>query len=87
MSDDNVVILPVVTTIPIPVERILTQAMKADLKMCIIIGENEDGSLYFSSSEPDGGDVLWQLEKAKLALLHIGGAWPGEPTGLEYRGG
>ncbi len=76
MSDDNVVILPVVTTIPIPVERILTQAVKADLKMCIVIGEKEDGSLYFSSSEPDGGDVLWQLEKAKLALLHVGGAWP-----------
>ena len=78
MTDDNVVILPVITTIPIPVDRILSQAMKADLKMCIIIGENADGSLYFGSSEPDGGDVLWLLERAKLALLHVGGAWPEE---------
>ena len=80
MSEDNLVILPVITTIPIPVERILSQAAKADLKLCIIIGEKEDGSLYFGSSEPDGGDVLWQLEKAKMALMRIGGAWPEDPT-------
>jgi hypothetical protein len=76
MTDDNVVILPVITTLPIPVERILAQAMEADLKLCLVIGEREDGSLYFASSEPDGGDLLWLLERAKLALLHVGGAWP-----------
>lgn len=77
MSDDNVVILPVISTLPVPVERILEQAMKADLKMCIVIGMNQDESPYFASSEPDGGDILWWIEKAKLALLHVGGAWPG----------
>lgn len=76
MSDDNVVVLPVVTRLPIPVERILARAQDVGLKMAVVVGEHEDGSLYFSSSEPDGGDVLWLLEKAKLALLQVGGAWP-----------
>lgn len=77
MTDDNVVVLPVVSRLPIPVGRVLGRAQDAGLTVAVVVGESEDGSLYFASSEPDGGDILWLLEKAKLALLQAGGAWPG----------
>jgi hypothetical protein len=41
-----------------------------------VIGKQKDGGYYFSSSLADGGDVLWLLERAKLALMRAGGAWP-----------
>ena len=68
---DNVTVLPVITLIPIPVERILQAAIEAKPKYVMIIGENADGELYFASSEPDGGSALWWMEKAKRALMEI----------------
>ena len=67
---DNVTVLPVVTTLAIPVERVLQQAMEALPDVVVVIGQ-KDGELYFASSEADGGTVLWWLEKAKKALLEI----------------
>lgn len=31
-----------------------------------------EGQFYFASTYADGCDVLWLLEKAKLALLRVG---------------
>jgi hypothetical protein len=73
MSDNNVVILPVVTRLDIPAERVLNTALAADLDGVVVIGQRKDGSYYFSSSIADGGDVLWQLEWAKAALMRAGG--------------
>jgi hypothetical protein len=75
---DNVIILPVVTRLNIPPDRVLNGALTADLDGAVVIGQRKDGSYYFSSSIADGGDALWLLEWAKLALLHAGQAWPGE---------
>lgn len=77
MSDEKVVVLQVVTRLDTTAERVLATAQTEDLKSAIVIGRRTNGTLYFASSLADGGDVLWDLEKAKLALLHIGGAWPG----------
>lgn len=54
----NVGILPVVTTLDIPAERILKQATDADLKEAMVIGTNQDGSFYFAATFGDGGNVL-----------------------------
>ncbi len=68
---DNVTVLPVITSIPIPVERVLQAAIEAKPKYVMIIGEDADGELYFASSESDGGSALWWMEKAKRALMEI----------------
>ena len=68
----DVVELPVITKLAIPVKRILTRAQKADLDLVIVIGVTKEGELYFCASEANGGDNLWWIEKAKKALLAIG---------------
>lgn len=68
---DNVVILPVVTTLDLQAERVLNHASNADLEGCIVIGRYKDGGLYFGSSFADGGDVLWLMEIAKRKLMKV----------------
>jgi hypothetical protein len=72
----NVLILPVVTSLPIPVDRVLDAASDAGLEKCVIIGEDADGGFYFSSSVSGGPDILWLLEEGKLKLLAAGGSFP-----------
>lgn len=67
----NVVILPVVSRIDQPVERILDRATAANLTAAVVIGYDQDGDEFFASSYADGGEVLWLLERAKLKLLTI----------------
>lgn len=68
-DDDNVTILPVVTTLAVPVDRVLKKALDNGLKSVIVIGITDDGEFWFSASEADGGDVLWWLEVAKKRLM------------------
>ena len=67
----NVTVLPVITTLDVEAERVLKAALESELKTCIIIGERADGELYFAATVADGGDVLWWIEKAKLALMGV----------------
>ena len=69
---EKVSVLPVVTTLNLPSARVLKAAMKKPLDGCVVIGIDEDGELYFASSWADGAEVLWWMEKAKLALLRVG---------------
>ena len=68
---DNVKVLPVITTLDLDVERVLQAAIEAKPKHVWVIGEGADGNLYFSSSQSDGGDALWWMEKAKKALMEV----------------
>ena len=68
---DKVTILPVVTSLDLDVERVLQAAIDAKPNYVMVIGENADGNLYFSSSQSDGGTALWWMEKAKKALLEV----------------
>ena len=68
---DNVTILPVVTVLDVPCERLLTAALESTLQKVIIIGTDANGEFYFASSMADGGDVLWWLEVAKKRLLEV----------------
>ncbi len=66
---DNVVILPVVTSLDIPASRVLDAAVEEDFAQVVVIGWTTDGEEYFASSASDGGDVLWMIERAKMQLL------------------
>lgn len=68
----DIVNLPVVTSLPIPVERILNGALESDLDLAIVVGVTKGGEFYFAASEADGGVNLWWLEIAKKKLLDIG---------------
>ena len=66
----DVVILSTVTSLDLPPDRVLEQAL-GQLKTVVIMGYTEDGDRYFASSVADGGDVLWLLEQCKLDLLNV----------------
>lgn len=72
----NVTILPVITNLPQPPERILEAALENHAERAfsrvIVIGVFEDdGEEYFASSEPDAGTFLWDTERARHALMRI----------------
>lgn len=69
---DNVIPLGNITRLDLPVDRVLEMA-KGEVEGggVVVLGWDKDGEMYFSSSFADGGDVLWLMEKAKLALLEI----------------
>lgn len=69
-----VVILPVITRLDHPPDRMLEGAV-GELEGVVIAGyRKRDGALYFASSYADGGDALWLLEACKQALLRAGNA-------------
>ncbi len=51
-------------------DRVLRQAL-GKLGTAIVIGYDTDGDLFFASSDPDGPECLWLLEKTKKVLLEI----------------
>lgn len=67
----DVVNLETVTTLDLPPNRILEAAKDKGLQMAIVIGLDADGDFYFASSDPDGGNVLWQLEMARVKLIEV----------------
>ena len=69
---DKVTVLPVITTLDLDVERVLQAAIDAKITYVLVIGQDAEGGLYFSSSKSDGGEVLWWMEKAKKALMENG---------------
>jgi hypothetical protein len=66
----EVVDLNVVTSLPLDPDRVLRAAI-GNLSSVVIIGTTTDGDEWFSSSEPDGPSILWDLERAKLKLLRV----------------
>jgi hypothetical protein len=68
----NVVIASMVTSIDLPVERVLHQASNAGLTEAVVVGYDADGEFYFGGSLASGPDALWLLEKARAALLDMG---------------
>ena len=60
-----------VTSLDIPVERVLRKADEANLQSVVVIGYDQDGEEYFASSVAGGPEILWALERAKLRLLRV----------------
>lgn len=72
LKDDNVKIFPNYTEKSLDPDIMLRKAIGCT-NVVVIVGWDKEGELFFSSSEPAGPEVLWLLEKAKQALLEIGG--------------
>ena len=64
----NVVDFDGITKLESEPDRFLDEA-KGKLSAVVIIGWDRDNKEYFLSSLPDGGDVLWLIERAKKKLL------------------
>lgn len=58
-----------ITTLELPVERILETALDSDLDQVIVIGVEQDGEFYLSSSKTDCDKLLWLIEVAKKRLM------------------
>lgn len=67
----DVVILPVISSLDCPAERIMSLAMQQDLEKVVVIGYHKDGTEFFGSSIADGGTVLWLMERTKVKLLKV----------------
>lgn len=68
MEKDNVVILPVETSLDICPNRILSAAIDK-LENALVIGRDHEGHLYFASSMADAPSVLFLLELAKKQVM------------------
>lgn len=68
----NVEEFPGATRHPTPVARVMAMAAGAKLTSAVVIGWDENGELYFRSSESNGAEVGWLLDQAKLDLLESG---------------
>jgi hypothetical protein len=69
-NDDNIEFLHTVTYDPIPIERILTEAVNyldPDAP-ALVVGYDEEGEIYLASSSGDSAENLWCLEMAKDLL-------------------
>jgi hypothetical protein len=69
---------PETTDQPIPCEKILQDAIIADLDDVIVIAKKKGGGLYFASAIPDGADInlLLDLGKRRLLAMIDGAAAP-----------
>lgn len=73
MSDGKVVYLDLVTTLPVPYDRVLTAAidnLEPDSPM-LVLGYEPDGGFYMASSQPDLGHLLILLERAKAQVTRV----------------
>ncbi len=50
---------------------ITLENLKGKLSGFVICGYDSNGEDFFASTYADGGDVLWLLERMKLALLTV----------------
>lgn len=67
----EVVELSVKTRLDIPADRVLTKALERGMTEVVICGFDADGNEYFASSQADGGDVLWHMERARWRLMQV----------------
>lgn len=69
----SVVDFPGETRLDYPAEKILTEALRANLSSAVVIGYDANGKEYFASSMADGGDVNWLLDRTKYRLMRASG--------------
>lgn len=56
-------------TLPIPCERVISAALRANLKEVVIAGWAEDGTFYFAMSETNAANIGHVLDLAKATLI------------------
>lgn len=65
----NVEHLNIVTPLDVEPSRILACAMEHGMSVAVVVGYDQAGDFYFSSSAVDGGTVLWLMAIAERRLL------------------
>ena len=58
------------TTLDIPADRVLEQAV-GNMEFAVLIGKHKNGEFYFASSIGNHAEILWNLEKAKKFILDL----------------
>lgn len=66
---EKVIRFPGITKLDFTVAQTLSFAAHANLTEVVVIGYDNDGEFYFTSSMADGPEALWLLEIAKRELL------------------
>lgn len=66
----DVMLFTGVTPLDMPPDIMLEKA-KGHMKQVVIVGWDNEGELFFSSSVAAGPEVLWLFELAKKRLLEI----------------
>ena len=68
---DNVEILNGLTTLPIPVERVVSGLVrdKDDFESILVLGLDENGKLLSRSSHSDIGEILAMMEQLKFNIF------------------
>ncbi len=61
---------PGTTTLPLSVRAVL-DAAPDELKIALVLGLQEDNSLYFAGTSSDLGEVLLLLERAKVFVVRM----------------
>ena len=57
-----------ITRLDLPPNQIL-DAARDQLECVVVLGYDNDGQEYFATSLADGAEVLWLLERCKVALF------------------
>ena len=57
-----------ITRLDLPPNQIL-DAARDKLECVVVLGYDNDDQEYFATSLADGGEVLWLLERCKVALF------------------
>lgn len=70
---DNVVKFTCISRLPLDPKLVLTGALKLEFERVMVVGVLKDpqGSEYFAFSDPDGGTALWDMERARHALMKV----------------
>lgn len=71
MSDEGKVIpmRGLISRLPVDPDEVL-EACVGNMKTVLVIGWDNEGEEYFASSTPDGGDLLWLMERFKHGLIN-----------------
>ena len=59
-----------VTRLNLDPDKVLQSAI-GEMTEVVICGLDKDGNRYFASTQADGGEVLWHLERARWALMQM----------------
>lgn len=52
----------------VPSDRILVEALKAEISDAIVIGVDKDGMFYVSTAKANMKEIFYMLDKAKLII-------------------
>lgn len=69
-GDSNVSQMNNISTMPLLPDQILCEAVD-ELETVVVLGYDREGDEYFASNISDGPEVVWLLERSKIALLAV----------------